>query len=66
MLIALSDNVLVNSEAITAVEIREVKDKKHLIVYVGNKMFTANVSPQELLAKLNSLGVNSHEGHFAG
>ena len=66
MLIALSENLLVNAEAITAVEIREVRDKKHLIVYVGDKMFTATVSPQELLMKLNSMGVNSFEGHFAG
>lgn len=61
MLITIQENVLVNSDMISAVEVRKAGNKNILVVHVGNKTFSATVSPQELLNKLRSLGADSQE-----
>ena len=57
MFVYITEDLMVNSDMISAIEIRSVRDKRILVVHVGNKTHTATVSPEELLAKLKTLGI---------
>lgn len=64
--IKISDTTLINSEKISAVEIKKIRGKKSITFVAEGKSYICENDPQETLKDLVNSGIDLHNQFFAG
>lgn len=65
-LIRITEDVLINPERISVVEMRTRRDKKELVVHVDNRTYHVTIPPEELLRQIKAAGIDAYDQFFRG
>ena len=64
--IKVSDTVIVNSDKVSAIEVRNIRGKKAYTVIVEGKSYISEIEPHDLFKDFIKAGINLHDQFFAG